>query len=168
MFKIEYKISSIDYTDFIGDKGYYKMHCNENTYGDIFSNDLESIMGTNYLYDWVEDITKVTLKLQEVNYVALSDIESYNLWIEFYKDDEDLYISLVNADKPDGTESIAYELFNKSYSEDLWTEEKIKFVEFKKEIVRVVGKYVEDVKVCNADKIVEKSNLLQDLLCDLQ
>jgi len=167
MFKIEYKISRTDYDDFVGEKGYYKIFCNENAYGEIFSDELEEIMGTEYLYDWFEDMVKIALELHNVSYIVLSNIESYNLWIEFIRNEDILSVSLVNADKPDGTGSVAYELFNKCDDKNLWKDEEVSFTEFKKELVRVVTDYIKDVKTYNTDKNIEKCYLLQECLQNL-
>lgn len=167
MFKIEYKISKTDYDDFVGEKGYYKMFCNENVYGEIFPDELEKIMGTEYLYDWFEDMVKIALALHDVRYIALSNIESYNLWVEFVRHEDVLSISLVNADKPNGIGSVAYELLNRKDDKNLWKDEVVSFMEFKQELVRVVTDYLENIKTCNRDKNIEKYYLLQKSLKNL-
>lgn len=162
MFKIDYRIAINDYDEFIGDKGYYKISCNENAFGEFYSKELEEIMGTEYLYIWFEDMMKVALALHDNNYVALRYIESY-AWIEFIRNDDLLSISLVYSDNSNVTDFIVYEPLSKSDRDDLWKNEIVRFSEFKQELMRVVSLYANEIK----DNSFEKFSLLQEQVRNL-
>lgn len=164
MFEIEYRIAEKMIGYFIGEEGYYKIHCNEKTYGDIYPEELEEIMGTEYLYDWFEDMLKIAIELHDRRYIVLSEIESYNLWIEFERKGEDLFVSLAYADKPDGSKEIEYELFNQYYDESLWKNERIDFEAFKLEVVRKSTEYSQEIKRRNRNlKFEELDSLIKEL-----
>jgi len=151
MFKIDYRIAKNDYDEFIGDKGYYKMSCNKNIFGEFYPEELEEVMGTEYLFLWFEDMMKVALALHDNNYVALRYIESH-VWIEFVRSEDSLSISLVYSDDPNVTDFIVYEPPNKRDMESLWKDEIVSFTEFRQELIRVVAIYADEIKNNNLDK----------------
>jgi len=168
MFNIEYRISTKADGQFIGEMGYYKMICNLNYYGDIFPEDLEDIMGTEYLYDFMRDIVIILKELHDKYYVALSNIESYNLWVEFEKKQNDISISLTHADKPDGAKKIEFEIFNRKENETLWRNEKVDFNDFKEQIIASAKEYVKEVKSNNGYKILSGIDELEYMINQIE
>ncbi len=168
MFNIEYRISQESDSKFIGEMGYYKMICNSNYYGDIFPKELEDVMGTEYLYDFMRDMLMVVNELKIKKYVALNNIESYNLWVEFRRQEKNVLISLVYADKPDGTLNIEFELLNKNYDEKLWKEEKFDYNDFKNKVLLVVKEYVRDVQSKNVSQSIKEIEILTCMIKELE
>lgn len=169
MFRIEYKISKQSYNNFIGEKGYYQMICNNKVYGDIFPDNLESIMGTEYLYDWFEDMIQVAIELNNRNYIALSNIESHNLWIEFVKKDEQIHIGLVKSEKKDGIGFIVYELKNKSYEKVQWKDEIVSYSELISELIYKCSCYLDEIESLNYGvNRIKKIKELQILKSELE
>ncbi|MCL1990367.1 MAG: hypothetical protein FWG67_05695 [Defluviitaleaceae bacterium] len=145
MFKVKYRVAK-EGMHFPGDMGYYQMFYNENVYGEtIYSEDIEDIMGTEHLYIWFEAIIQIALDLHSKTYVALNDFESPKHWLEFKKNNDDLNIRVVLADKPNGTLNVAYELKNKTYETFEFGNTKISFKDFKKELIEACTLYIKDI-----------------------
>jgi hypothetical protein len=108
MFEIKYRVAKKEYTDFLGDKGYYQVFYNGNVYGDIYSEKIEGIIGAELLYDWFRNIILVSIKLYLKKYVTLNDFESPKSWVEFERSNDDLNIIIVFANKPNVTNTIVY------------------------------------------------------------
>lgn len=85
MFTLDYRIVHSEYDDFIGENGFLQIKCNECKYGEMYPKELETIMDKVSLYDWFDRLVRVVKNLLTKDYVALSDVESYNTWIEFHK-----------------------------------------------------------------------------------
>ena len=93
-FKLEYRIVLCD-DDFNGQNGFFQIKCNNYNYGEIYPKELETVMDKVSLFDWFERLIRVVKYLMTEDYVVLSDVESYNVWIEFQKKDEKIIISVV-------------------------------------------------------------------------
>jgi|AKZA01.1.fsa_nt_gi hypothetical protein len=110
---------------------------------------MEEIMGTTYLYDWLKDMIQVAIELHSKTYMALSDIESYNQWIEFEKVNNNLYIRIVTADKPNGVGVIVYELTNREYKDSNENNSYLSFEDFKQEIITKCTSYIQAISEIN-------------------
>ena len=110
MFELNYRIVHSEYDDFIGQNGFFQIKCNECIYGEIYPKELETIMDKVSLYDWFERLARVIKYLMTKDYVALSDVESYNTWIEFRKKNEEVIVSIVKAEKKEGSHDIEFVL----------------------------------------------------------
>lgn len=141
MFKVEYKIICNDYDDFIGQNGFFKMLCNGFSYGEVYREDLESIMEKVSIIDWFERLIKVIEHLKSSNYVALSDTESYNTWIEFKKSNDILVISIIKAKKENGSHDIEYKLNNPKEGE--WVNQIVSYQQMRDEILSKAKEYVQ-------------------------
>ena len=169
MFTINYKVSKHFYNDFIGDEGYYQIACNEKLYGDIYPDELEDIMGTEYLCDWFEEMLQIAVELNERDYIALSNIESYILWLEFVKKRNTILISVVRSVKQNGVGFIVYDLPEKSYDENSLNEEKVVYKDFIREILTKSNAYINEVKQLNlTEGNTERIKKLCDLIFDLE
>lgn len=145
MFKISYRITSNDYDDFFGENGFFQISCNNYTYGEIYPEEIEDVMEKDSLYDWIERLIRVAKYLHVHNYVVLSDIESYNLWLEFKKMGEEVNVSIVKAEKPEGSQDIEFEL--KDSRPGKWINQKVNFQQFKKEIIEKGEAYLKELGV---------------------
>ena len=97
MFTLDYRIVHSEYDDFVGENGFLQIKCNECKYGEMYPKELETIMDKVSLYDWFDRLVRVVKNLLTKDYVALSDVESYNTWIEFHKKNEEIIISMPNS-----------------------------------------------------------------------
>lgn len=169
MFEIKYRLSEKQYETLHGDKGYYQMFFNENSYGEMYPEEIEEIMGTAYLYDWLKDMVQVATELHSKKYVALSNIESYNEWIEFERVNKNLYIRIVTADKPNGIGIIVYDLINRESKDSNGYNSHISFVEFKKEIITKCSSYIQNISEKNyTSDNKQKISILSEMLNQLK
>lgn len=143
MFKIEYKIINSDFDDFYGQNGFFQVLCNGFSYGEIYPEELESVMDKVSIVDWFERLVRVKEHLKTLDYVALSDTESYNTWIEFRKNQRNLVISIIKADKVDGSHDIEYQLNNMENGD--WVNQVVSFEQFCDEIQSKAKEYTEYV-----------------------
>lgn len=110
MFELYYRVVHSEYDDFVGQNGFFQIKCNECKYGEIYPKELETVMDKVSLYDWFERLARVIKYLSLKDYVALSDVESYNTWIEFRKTNEEVMVSIVKAEKEEGSHDIEFNL----------------------------------------------------------
>ena len=108
MFELDYRIVRNEYDDFAGQHGFFQIKCNGNIYGEIYPEEIEAVMDKVSIYDWFERMAKVSRYLTVKNYVALSDVESYNTWIVFKKSNEKVIISILKTAKEQGSHAIEF------------------------------------------------------------
>lgn len=166
MFKLEYRIVSSEYDDFIGQNGFLQIECNRCKYGEMYPKELEEVMDKVSLYDWFERLLRVLKNLMEKDYVVLSDLESYNTWIEFQKKKKEVVISIVKAEKEQGSHDIEFNL--KAPLAGEWVNQVISYRQLKNEIIEKAGEYVEfiissNTKKLQIDKIKENLEALQKM-----
>lgn len=131
---MNYRIVLYDYDDFAGQNGFLQVKCNGFAYGEIYAEEIEKYIFPDSLYDWMERFVRVCICLMTEVYVVLSDVESYNTWIEFKKRGDKLSISLIEAKKEEGTHDIEFHLDDRRPGE--WTDQIIDFQQFKGEIIQ--------------------------------
>ena len=110
MFELYYRVVHSEYDDFVGQNGFFQIKCNECKYGEIYPKELETVMDKVSLYDWFERLARVIKYLSFKDYVALSDVELFNTWIEFRKTNEEVMVSIVKAEKEEGSHDIEFNL----------------------------------------------------------
>ena len=167
MFELNYRIVHSEYDDFIGQNGFFQIKCNERIYGEIYPKELETIMDKVSLYDWFERLARVIKYLMTKDYVALSDVESYNTWIEFRKKNEEVIVSIVKAEKKEGSHDIEFVLKDPIAGE--WEKQVIHYNQLKTEIIEKLGEYVECITISNTEhpEIKKLGELLKDFhKCD--
>lgn len=151
MFELTYKIVHSEYDDFVGQNGFLQIKCNECKYGEIYPKELEMIMDKVSLYDWFERLVRVVRYLTTKDYVALSDVESYNTWIEFHRKKEDVIISIVKAEKEQGSHDIEFNLKEPIAGE--WQKQVIYYRQLKAEIIEKTREYVEFITYNNTENL---------------
>lgn len=154
----EWDASTFDYE---GDlEGFFALNFNNKLYGYYHDKVLKAgEMGFELITQWFENLIKVGIMLKSCNYVALSDIESYNTWIEFKLVNKDkLLISIIENDKKDGLDAIVTTQF-KEYSYSEWRNVLISLEEFKEEAIKQAKYYIECVKEINP-KLVESNRII--------
>jgi len=149
MFELDYRIVHSEYDDFVGQNGFLQIKCNECKYGEIYPKELEAVMDKISLYDWFERLARVIKYLMTKDYVVLSDVESYNTWIEFRKKNEEVIVSIVKAEKEAGSHDIEFNLKETTAGE--WEEQVICYNELKTEIIEKLREYVEFITTCNPE-----------------
>lgn len=161
-------ICNADEEEIEGMKGFFQININGNTYGEIYPEKLEGIMDKVSVYDWFERLLRVTKKLQKHRYVILSDTESYNRWIEFINNDEDIVtVSIIKAEKITGSQDIEYVCpSNKEYGE--WDNQEISYIDLKEEIINEGLQYVEVLLNKNNNFTNREIQKLKDLIVQLQ
>ena len=100
MFTIKYKTVLHDYDGISGESGFFQIICGEMTYGDYYPPDIEQYMGTEWLFTWFENITKVGLYLEDHENAAVPDLETINRWIEFKKQSDQVLMNIAYIDHP--------------------------------------------------------------------
>lgn len=147
MFELDYRIVHNEYDDFAGQYGFFQIKCNGYTYGEMYPKELEEIMGKVSLYDWFERLARVIKNLMTHDYVALSDVESYNTWMVFQKRNRQVVISIVKAKKEQGSKDIEFVLKKPEAGE--WTNQIIVFEQLKEEVIKKGREYIENVLLMN-------------------
>ena len=148
MFEIFYEIVCDEVDDFVGQNGFLQIRCNEFQYGEIYPKEIADIMDRDALFDWMERLIRVLIYLKTYNYVVLSDVESYNTWLEFKRDNDDLIVSVIEAEKNIGSKDIEFSVSNRKNGE--WYGQRIHFNEFERELNIKVGNYIKYIKENNA------------------
>lgn len=151
MFELNYRIVHTEYDDFKGQHGFFIIKCNEHIYGEMYPKEIEEIMDKVSLYNWFERLIRVIQVLNTETYVALSDVESYNTWIEFQKRNEQVIISIVTAEKPQGSSDI--ELGLKEPIAGEWINQTVDFDQFKTEIIEKAQKYMDYIFTNNSETV---------------
>lgn len=166
MFTLDYRIVHSEYDDFVGENGFLQIKCNECKYGEMYPKELEMIMDKVSLCNWFDRLLRVVENLMTKDYVVLSDVESYNTWIEFLKKNEEVVISIVKAEKEQGSRDIEFNLRKPIAGE--WVDQVISFNQLKTEIIEKAREYIEIITVSNTEnldiiKIKENLDTLQKL-----
>lgn len=81
--------------------------------------------------------------------LLLSDVESYNTWIEFRKTNEEVMVSIVKAEKEEGSHDIEFNLKEPIAGE--WEKQVIRYSQLKTEIIEKLGEYVEFITISNTE-----------------
>lgn len=164
MFNIDYRIVYSEYDEYIGQNGFLQIKCNGYAYGEMYSKELERFVDKVSLCDWFERLIRVAKCLGIKDYVALSDIESYNTWIEFRRINEEVSVSIVKAEKEQGSRDLEFSLKEPVYGE--WACQIISYRQFKAEIIKKAEEYIKFISDNNQEspeiiKIKESFEALQ-------
>lgn len=151
MFELNYRIVHSEYDDFIGQNGFFQINCNTYNYGEIYPKKLEGIMDKVSLYDWFERIIKVTKNLNTEDYVVLSDVESYNTWIEFQRRKQEVVISIIKAEKKQNSHDIEFELEESSAGE--WVNQVVCYNQLRNEVIKKAKEYIKYISTNNIDNV---------------
>lgn len=150
MFKIEYRIVISEFEDDIfGKNGFIKFSNNSHSYGDIYPKEIEQHMGVESIYYWLTYFMQAAIELEDKNYVLISDIESYNTWLEIERRTDIIYTSVIHADKPVGTTAVEFSpVPNIKYTD--WKRQDTSFMQFKREVMENAKKYYTEISELNS------------------
>ncbi len=154
MFQINYRIVYNDWDDFPGQNGFFQIQCNDCKYGEIYAEEIESFISKADLNWWFERLTQVARHLLTKEQVALHDMESYDLWIEFRRNKDDLSIDLIKAMPPNGTRGIEFELDGIEHGE--WGNQHVSFLQFKGEVIEKTTLYLNEIRKDCTDAVLMK------------
>ncbi|MCA6774126.1 hypothetical protein IGK15_001497 [Enterococcus sp. AZ045] len=166
IFEIKFIIvKDVDTENLIGEYGYFSVRIDNEYYGIILEEELEDF--TVSLYDWFISFLRALEILKTENYVLINDIESFNTWIEIYRDKEILSISKVLGTKVGQGGWIRTEkLSNPDYQ--FWKDKKMLFSDFRTEVLEKSEYYLSEIiklnslqnkNIRNFKKLVEKLKL---------
>ena len=141
MFELHYRIVQEEHDEFVGQNGFFQIKCNGFKYGEVYSKELEPIVDKVSVYNWFERLAKVIKYLITNEYVALSDVESYSTWIEFHRKGEEVVVSIVKAEKEEGSRDIEFSLKETSAGE--WEKQVICYSQLRTEIIDKLKEYVD-------------------------
>ena len=158
MFSLEYRITRFEddtfssgesgrvtvFDDFPGADGFLEIDCNGVKYGEMYPPELDHVICPMKLRDWLESLLQVAIYLESRDYVVLNDNDSCGVWLEFKRQADDLFISVVRGNMPDGFQTIEFSLRDPEYSRD-WGNQKVSFQQFKDELIHVAEKYLQEV-----------------------
>jgi len=160
MFKIEYRIVISEFEDEIsGKNGFIKFSDNSHNYGDIYSKEMGQHMGVESIYYWLTYFMQAVIELEgNKNYILISDIESYNTWLELERRSDSIYTSVIHADKPFGTTAVEFfPVPNIKYTD--WKKQETNFTQFKREVMENAKKYYNEI--CELNPLNHEHGLIQ-------
>ena len=152
MFEIDYRVVYSEFDDFKGQNGFFQIKCNGYIYGEMYPEELEVIMNKVSLYDWFERLARTIKNLITKDYVALSDVESYNTWIVFQKSNEEIKISILKAKKEQGSHDIEFSLNEVEAGE--WSNQVVDFCQLKQEVLEKGKEYLRSILSTNEENIL--------------
>jgi hypothetical protein len=165
MFKINYRITTsrelfnyftpeeIDAGGHI--EGFFQIVVNNASYGDC----PQGIIPPDYsdqelLTIWFEHFLQLLTYLKSGHeYLAMSDIDSYNSWLEFSKiDTSDICISRIYSEGRNGISSIIFEPpKDREYKPEVLHKQIVSLAEMEKEIKLKASQYFDEINVLNSE-----------------
>jgi len=139
-------------------EGFFAINANGNYYGHYHNNLLgEDESGWYLISEWLIDLAVAYQELCKSGYVAINDIESFNTWIEFKKEEENLIlVSIIKANKEVGTTEIRLCPFpDFDYGE--WKLIPIKKSEYYDELVNKISVYINEISEINSNLLGNKN-----------
>lgn len=149
MIEIKFKIFTSyieDDDDLKGEYGYFQLCVDGKTYGE-YREDIELDILSMNIYDWFSNFVQAFILLKNNNIVCISDVETSEVWIKMVADEEDIQISEIYADKPDGIHSVETDI-NLNEKRKVW-EKTIKIQDFERELVLKGEQYLSELKIFN-------------------
>ena len=170
MFAISYRI--INYTNElpIGADGYIRFDCGKYHYGEIFPPELDLVMDISSIYGWIQALIKAAeLINEEIPYILIRDIESYNTYLQFRFQGNQTAIGIVRADHMMSNYFDIYRVgsFESQMGEILW-EYTAKTQTVVYEIRRVATQYCDEIMQWpqNMTYVNELTDQIKRILCN--
>ncbi|WP_207578313.1 hypothetical protein [Listeria seeligeri] len=151
MIEIKFKIFNSyiedDDDDLKGEYGYFQLCVDDKTYGE-YRDDIELDILSMNIYDWFSNFVQAFILLKSNSIVYISDVETSEVWIKMITDEENIQISEVYADKPEGSYSVETDI-NLDEKNKIW-EKTVKVQDFQKELVLKGKQYLSELKKLNS------------------
>lgn len=161
MFKVNYRITdSIEALNDLTEteienggyiEGYFELIVNDKSYEYCNQGILQpEEEGMELITVWFEGLLGVLHKLQSGhNYVALSDIETHLIWIEFKRlNNKNIMIGVIEAEKANGTGQIVTSQVKDAVYSD-WSNEVVSYEEMFQEIINKTKRYLAEINMIN-------------------
>lgn len=161
MFSADYRIILHDYDDVLGEAGFFRIRCGPLSYGEFFSPEIEMKMSTVWLLNWFEKLIEVCLLLREKQYIALSDVESYNAWIEFKRSNDNVFINVVYSESLH-RDAMLFKEISVDIPRKLSHDACCLFSQMNKEIIQKATNYIADILLLNPRLLNEEKCLSQN------
>lgn len=166
MFKVNYRITDTEYeikslsSNDIHVEGFFEIIFNENSYGYYHNNLLnDGERGLESITSWFDKLLRASLTLLNTKYVAISDVESYNIWIEFQKNDDSVLVNIIEAEKANGSSDLSISIFDEvKYT---CPTETISFIELVIELVHKTELFINEV--CSLNEELRNNNIIVEL-----
>lgn len=130
-------------------EGFFALNFDGNYYGYYHDNPLkENEKGDELITNWFISLLEAYVELQLTNYVAVSDIDSFNTWLEFKKQGEMVSVSIVEAEKEDGSTEIRTKPFE-NYAYGRWNNIGLELEDFRTELINKASQYFEEIVSIN-------------------
>ncbi|MBL1230999.1 hypothetical protein IW492_17380 [Enterococcus sp. BWB1-3] len=150
MIKFKFKIftSYIEDDDELkGEYGYFQLCLGDKTYGE-YREDVELDILSMNIYDWFSNFAQACILLENNNVVYISDVETPEVWIKMMANKENIQISEIYADKPEGSHSVETDI-NLEEKNRTW-EKTVKVLDFQRELVLKGEQYLSELKKLNS------------------
>ena len=161
MFEITYRINTAELdwlkTTSVGEfdegaggetEGFMKLEFDKCEYG--YCIETEGAEGGDLLTNWFISLLTSIIVLEKKNYVAISDIESYNTWLEFKREGSKLIVSIIKAEKGSGSSFVeSTKILNGERGN--WYGIAIDIHQFKVEVVEKARQYLDELRRMNSN-----------------
>lgn len=150
LIKIMFKIFNSyieDDDDLKGEYGYFQLCVNDKTYGE-YRDDIELDILSMNIYDWFCNLAQAFILLKNNSAVYISDVDTSEVWIKMMIDNDNIRISEIYADKPEGSSSVETDI-NLNEINEIWGET-VKLQEYQKELVLKGEQYLSEMKNLNS------------------
>ncbi|MBO1627446.1 hypothetical protein [Bacillus arachidis] len=148
MFKINFKVFSETSSEeeLNGEEGYFQIVIEEEEYGLFLPEEIDEFAVS--IYWWFYYFLEALIILKNDNYVLISDIEKAETWLELRKEENNIYISKVKANKIEsGGPVITNKLPDLTYP--YWQNKKVNFILFENEMLNKSRIYIQKLKEIN-------------------
>ena len=144
-------LSENDFVAGVDVEGFFAINVNGNYYGHYHDSPLrDNESGWTLITEWFIHLISAYLSIVNSSYVAVSDIESYKTWIEFKKERDFVFISIIDAKKPVGSTALEHKPFS-VFSYGDWHKEPTTLTEICSELKIKTRMYLNEIR-----KIEEK------------
>lgn len=149
-------------------EGFFLISVNGYSYGHYHNRLLgDDEMGWYCITEWFVKLVVAYKELSKSGYVAINDTDSFNNWIEIKKQKGQFIISIVEANKEDGSSELRLLPF-KEFNYGKWKNIIVDKTEYLKELSYKISLFIEEIKEINKEilknkKFVELNRLLVDI-----
>jgi len=139
--------------------GFFNIKVNGNEYGDYHNLLMNGEFGFEYISYWFLNLAQIYDELNRSGYAAINVLNYIN-WIEFKRAQDTVTISIIRAEKPDGTPiELRLDPFeNFEYGE--WHNEVVKLSEIRNELAKKASLYLGELHKINA-KLLDNRHIAE-------
>ena len=149
--------------------GYFAFYVNGNDYGLYIKDAIEhDVCGGERITDWFINLILAYNEVARSGYALIDDIDSYIEWIEFEKICDMAKISIIRAEKPDGTFTEVRLTPLEQFEYGRWQDETVKLNDIRTELIKKASQYLDELGEINK-KLLKSRDVaeLKDLVLQL-